>query len=61
MSDIFKKITSIENDDMTPDDGQAVKALKLRPASAPNPQGPIDDDPVPGVHYARNTLCPTAN
>ena len=47
MSDIFKKITSIENDDMTPDDGQAVKALKLRPASAPNPQGPIDDDPVP--------------
>ena len=47
LSDIFKKITSIENDDMTPDDGEAVKALKLRPASAPDPQGPIDDDPMP--------------
>jgi methyl-accepting chemotaxis protein len=47
LSDIFKKITSIENDDFTPDDREAVKALKLRPASDPDSQGPIDDDPMP--------------
>ena len=47
LSDIFKKITSIENDDMTPDDGEAVKALKLRPAGDPSGQGSIGDDPVP--------------
>lgn len=60
LSDIFKKITSIDSDDLTPDDGDAVKALKLRPADDRITLKPIiepdidkdlndgvDNDPVP--------------
>jgi len=52
LSDIFKKITSIDSDALTPEDDEAVKALKSKPTREdriglkPIIEPDIDDDPL---------------